>query len=708
MLATPGVYFEYAHRPPAVAGLRTDVAAFIGYAERGPLLVPLRLTNWRQFVTAFGEPLPYAYLGEAVRGFFSNGGAVCYIVRVADVQIAREASLNLFGGDGNPSLAILASHGLVPDPETGEPLRDDQSQSPRRYPSQGVWGNRISISLLPATPGATNTTLPQPNTGEVSYLETLSGFGKHTMVRLVQDGTEAPEYRRITAVTAHLMQVEWDKPITGLGLDLQRPIQVEIVAFTLRIAFDGQIVETHSDLTVSPEHSQYVITRLWEDSTLIDAQLAPAWGTDTSAVQVMLRDPNRWMIPVDNLPLSGGLDGIATVGADDFLDAVAALADISEVSLLAAPDIVLRAEPEPNPLLLLRPVDCTVLDPLPPGKIEGTVVDPTGAPVRGVRVQPIGVNIAAVNTPANGSFALQNLPLSQIILRFERDGYESLEATAQARQTPIEPLSITLNPVATPPALAVDDIADIQSAMIQQGENGGYRVVLLDPPETHLSMDAIQTWRQRFDTSYAALYYPWVIVSTDDGFRAVPPSGHVAGVIARTDLTIGPHRAPANYVLNGVQALSTPVGTAEQGVLNPLGINCLRALPGQGLRVYGARTVSSASEWRYLNVRRLILMLEKALESSTQWAVFEPNNLLTRQILRFSISQFLDNLWRRGALAGNDPVGAYTVRCDETNNPPEVIDAGQLIVEIAVAPAIPFEFIRFRLGRTVEAITVTE
>ena len=706
MLATPGVYFEYTRRPATVAGLRTDVAAFIGYAERGPLLVPLRLTNWRQFVAAFGQPLPYAYLGEAVRGFFSNGGAVCYVVRVADVQVAKEAALNLFGGDGNPSLMVWASHGLVPDPKTGEPLRDDQG--PRRYPSQGVWGNRITISLLPATPGATNTTLPQPDTGEVSYLETLSGFSKHTIVRFAQDGIEAPEYRRITAITAPLMQVEWDTPIAGLGLDLQRPIRVEIVAFTLRVAFDGQIVETHSDLTLSPEHDQYAITRLRTDSTLVDAQLAPSWGTDISAIQVMLRDPNRWMTPVDNLPLSGGLDGIATVDADDCLEAVNALADISEVSLLAAPDIVLRAAPEPRPRMLLRPVDCAVLDPLPPGKIQGTLVNPAGEPIRGARVEPVGVNISAVNTPADGSFWLQNLPLSQITLRFERDGYESLEVTAQARQTPIEPLTITLNPVTTPPPLAADDIADIQAAMIQQSANGGYRVALLDPPETHLSMDGIQTWRQRFDTSYAALYFPWVIISTDSGFRTVPPSGHVAGVIARADLAIGPHRAPANYALNDVRALSSPVGAAEQGVLNPLGINCLRALPGQGLRVYGARTVSSAPEWRYLNVRRLIIMIEKALERSAQWAVFEPNNLLTRQILRFSISQFLDNLWRQGALAGSDPAGAYAVRCDETNNPPEVIDAGQLIVEIAVAPAIPFEFIRFRLGRTVEAITVTE
>src|SRR5690606_6723351 len=135
-------------------------------------------------------------------------------------------------------------------------------------------------------------------------------------------------------------------------------------------------------------------------------------------------------------------------------------------------------------------------------------------------------------------------------------------------------------------------------------------------PETALSIDAIQTWRQRFDTSFAALYYPWVVVDGDEGARLVPPSGHVAGLIARTDRQTGPHRAPANVRLDGVRALSHPVGDAEQGLLNPRGINCLRVLPGRGLRVYGARTVRSADAGRYLNVRRLRWRFEKRLEES--------------------------------------------------------------------------------------------
>ena len=705
MLTTPGVYFEYVERGrPASAPLRTDIAAFVGYAGRGPLLVPIRLSNWREFVAVFGEALPFAYLGPAVQGFFTNGGAVCYVVRVADPLEARPASLTLSGFDGQPALLLSASHGAVHDPQTGEPLRS--GEEPVRYPSPGAWGNRIAVSASAATPSATRA-VPDPQLAGVSYLDTLSGFEVGTVVRLSQGGTEASAYRRIVAVVPHLQQVTWDEPLTGLGLDPQQPMQVEAVAFTLRISFDGQVVETHPDLTLSPEHSQYVVRRLQADSALLDAALSPNWPADEAGALAALNDPGRWPADAGDLPLTGGRDGLATVDADDFLAALDALAAVSEISLLAAPDVVLRAAPAPVAMPLPRPVDCDDVEPLPPGQIAGRVVAPDGTPLRGVRVQPLGVNAGAVNTPADGSFRFENLPLAQVALRFDRVGYLSLETTAQARQVVTEPLLITLTPVTTPPPFAGDEIAAIQAAMAAQGRPG-YRVALLDPPETALSIDAIQTWRQRFDTSFAALYYPWVVVDGDEGARLVPPSGHVAGLIARTDRQTGPHRAPANVRLDGVRALSHPVGDAEQGLLNPRGINCLRVLPGRGLHVYGARTVSSAAEWRYLNVRRLLLMIEKALEQSSYWAVFEPNNLVTRQLLRFSIGEFLETLRRQDALAGDTPEAAYRVRCDETNNPPDVVDAGQLVVDIAVAPAIPFEFIRFRLGRTVEAVAITE
>jgi len=250
-------------------------------------------------------------------------------------------------------------------------------------------------------------------------------------------------------------------------------------------------------------------------------------------------------------------------------------------------------------------------------------------------------------------------------------------------------------------------VFEIQDAMARQGQQGLYRVALLDPPEDHLKLDQVQTWRTRFDTAFAAMYYPWLVIG-ETGDRLVPASGHVAGLIARTDLAQGVHRAPANYTLEGVTALSHPLNETEHGILNDQGINALRVLPGRGIRVFGGRTLSSESEWRYLNVRRLVLMIEEAVEDANQWAVFEPNNPLLRQILSHSLNSFLDTLWRAGALAGSTPEAAYRVKCDVENNPQAVVDAGQLVAEVAVAPTVPFEFIRFRLGRTVTALSITE
>jgi len=182
----------------------------------------------------------------------------------------------------------------------------------------------------------------------------------------------------------------------------------------------------------------------------------------------------------------------------------------------------------------------------------------------------------------------------------------------------------------------------------------------------------------------------------------------VAGLCARTDFEAGPHLAPANRHLNWVHALTTGIGDELQGVLNPQGINCVRSLPGRGIRVYGARTVSSDPDWRFVNVRRLMMMIERAVLESVQWSVFEPNNVFTRQLLVVSISSFLDGLWRRGALVGDTGAQAYYVKCDEGNNPSVIADLGELLVEVGVAAVRPAEFVVFRIGRTQDGLEAVE
>jgi phage tail sheath protein FI len=182
----------------------------------------------------------------------------------------------------------------------------------------------------------------------------------------------------------------------------------------------------------------------------------------------------------------------------------------------------------------------------------------------------------------------------------------------------------------------------------------------------------------------------------------------VAGQIAGTDWTPGVFKAPANAPMAWVQDVTVPLDDAMHGVLNDEGVDAIRAIPGRGIRIMGARTVSSDTDWRFINVRRLMMMIEKAILVSTQWAVFEPNDVHTRAKLRLSLTSFLIALWRRGALMGDTPAAGFYVTCDATNNPPEAVDQGRLLAEVGVAPSQPFEFVVLRVGRKDNEFQVTE
>jgi phage tail sheath protein FI len=220
-------------------------------------------------------------------------------------------------------------------------------------------------------------------------------------------------------------------------------------------------------------------------------------------------------------------------------------------------------------------------------------------------------------------------------------------------------------------------------------------------------------WRSRFDSKYAALYYPWTRVvdplqPANSITRGIPPSGHVAGQYANSDFTVGVHKAPANAALTWIQDVTVPLNGTQHGVLNSGGINVLRALPGRGLRIMGARTVSSDPDWIFVNIRRLMMMIEKAIYKSTQWAVFEPNNALTQANLRLSLTSFLISLWQQGALTGATASQAFFVKCDASNNPAAQTDIGQLLAEVGVAPSYPFEFVVLRVAKVGNQFEVTE
>jgi phage tail sheath protein FI len=239
-----------------------------------------------------------------------------------------------------------------------------------------------------------------------------------------------------------------------------------------------------------------------------------------------------------------------------------------------------------------------------------------------------------------------------------------------------------------------------------------YRVAILDTVDRLAPDQAVAACDVFSYTNHAAIYYPWILV--DDPLaltgvvRAIPPSGMVAGVYARSDLQYGVHKPPANAVAESVLDVRIQVDQAMHGELNDANVNVIRSFPGRGIRVYGARTVSSDSLWTYVNVRRLLLMIEKAIDQNSQWVVFEPNNFrLWREMDRI-IRTYLESLFRQGMLDGVDSDDAYFVKCDETVNPPESVDGGRVVCQIGVQPPYPAEFVVVIIGKTQDAVDILQ
>lgn len=256
--------------------------------------------------------------------------------------------------------------------------------------------------------------------------------------------------------------------------------------------------------------------------------------------------------------------------------------------------------------------------------------------------------------------------------------------------------------------MAIPGVTDpnVQVTLVAHCENLGSRFAVLDMPRDLKKTDEIINHRNIFDSNYAALYHPWLTVfdPLDKKNIAVPPSGSVLGIYARSDNSRGVHKAPANEVVRGCVGLDCQFNTGEQDILNPKGVNLIRSFPGQGIRVWGARTASSNSSWKYINVRRLFIFIEESIKANTNWAVFEPNDEVLWVRVQRTISVFLTNLWRNGSLAGTAPEEAFFVNIGRDTMSQDDIDNGRLVCIIGVAPVKPAEFVIFRISqKTAEA-----
>jgi phage tail sheath protein FI len=261
----------------------------------------------------------------------------------------------------------------------------------------------------------------------------------------------------------------------------------------------------------------------------------------------------------------------------------------------------------------------------------------------------------------------------------------------------------------------IDQLHGIMDVMVSLCEgaadgdipNAPNRMVILDPPPDRVKPQEVNRWlREEFNrrSQFAALYYPWIRVPNPRNAGrpvAIPPSGYIAGVWSRIDETRGVYKAPANEVPRGVLSLTYDCNFREQELLNPIGINCIRPFPSRGIRVWGARTLVEPDniQWRYINVRRLMSYIEKSIENGMQWVVFEPNDEDLWQRVKRTITSFLTDLWRSGALMGGSPNEAFYVKCDADINTPQSMMLGRLYVEVGIAPVRPAEFVIFRISQ---------
>jgi len=654
---TPGVYYERVDAtPPAIAAIRTDIAGFVGIASRGPLDTAIPVQSWRQFQAYFGDFTGAGFLAYNVRAFFENGGKRCWVVRVASKD---------------PTAGARAADVIVQD-STGNDVWRIAAFSP------GIWGDALTLQLQ-ETHRAQTVTLPAESVPQASAVASTSGFTRYTMVRLSQGAKQ--QWKVISAIDAVESRLIWvndipryrlvyDSPLEGFDRD--QPIQVESVEYTLVVEQSGLPIALYEGLSLIPESDNYGPTVLGLVDVTTDFE---AKGILPPAPQpVMIEEqralPLATLAPLSitlgtTLTLDGGADGLALLQAYDFmgedvspldseeqkalkLRGIRALAEIEEVAMMAVPDINIQPESVPRQL----PFMPCLPDPCLPGDYVPPAVPRT-------------------------------LPEGEL-----------------------------------PPTFSDSDIYLVQSALVQLCEDLGDRIALLDPPlsaarDDALGVGAILAWRSRFESTYAALYYPWMRVvdplrTSTALTRDISPCGHVAGQYATTDLAVGVYKAPANTALMWAQDVSVFTNDTIHGLLNTQGINVIRALTGRGLRVFGARTVSSDPDWRYVNVRRLLMMIEKAIDLSIQWAVFEPNNANTRTKIRLTLMSFLMTLWQQGALMGDVMDAAFFVKCDDDNNPPDEVANGRLLVEIGVAPSIPFEFVVLRVGRTNNEFEIAE
>jgi phage tail sheath protein FI len=649
---SPGVFIEeIASGPRPIQGVGTSTAGFAGLTERGPTR-PKLVTSWGDYLRWFGDTLDPALgvMPHGVRGFFENGGRRAFVARVVSIDAA------------NPATA--ATIDLPLQDATGAAIANRALRLTAQ--GAGAWGNNMLVWIRPAT-RADTTAVPPRDWVRVSIYY----------------------YRG------------------GAPAEFVNPEDPQFITHPLRRA--ATLVEHYDNLTFAPGHSANVETVLNSNSKLVHAAFVdPGTGLPVAGAR-----PSDTMAGDADTPLSASL---ATANAAVAF-VVTSLAPDS-VPPANAIDVTVAAGTAANSHKLEVSTGGAVVESFDniPNASPGDVLTAVNGVSALVSVAFVGGNPARPTNIANAPLVTPSYPPPRVSLPMAGGGDGATIALADhvgdAQVAPnlrtglaglenIDEISLLLAP---DEALFFN--GNLTNALIDQCERLRDRFTIVSTPAGNGDVQNVIPPR---DSSYGAVYYPWIRVPDRiNDNQLIPPSGHVAGIYARTDIDRGVHKAPANEVVRGtltrdINAVRKPlefgIGRGEHDILNPRGVNVIRDFrsDGRSIRVWGARTMSSDPLWRYVNVRRLFLFVEESIDEGTQWVVFEPNYEPTWARVRQSVSNFLLQVWRNGALRGITQDEAFFVRCDRTTMTEADIDAGLLICEVGIAPVKPAEFVVFRI-----------
>jgi phage tail sheath protein FI len=727
----PGVFVEeVSFRSKSIEGVGTSVCGMVGPTRFGPVRgTPEVVTSYGEFEKVFGDPAPLKFKTEtsdiavpnysalAARAFFENSGKQLYFTRI----LAGGNDTNAYGTGGSAAVAKAVAAGANISFEA-------------RYPGSGgnldvqiIWQDQEN--LFRSRSFVNFDLIPNDAEGVITTKAIAEAD-------FIGDPTFASDKFPLKQLTALVKK-------TAAGFEFLSDSKKEVVdtddvAATLTDTLSTGIKKA-SLATLAFEFKQ-----VWINTP---AGGAAATGSDFELVLNSALDVTRFITPepINNKLLRGTLNEgslslkVLAKGAvpetpelKDIPLAVFAAFPSSVKSLKLQRDFSLIAirrkktlkEPDgkigmgetiyASPLLSLDEDETNfigrVLQRDPQKKVDQLTLPLVSHATPGTNAADLFKDLYKLfNTGALNPTDLLEEPRHIIALTGGSDGEfplaldyagESDEQgpTGFAALENVEDISI----VATPSA--VIDPSQHQAIAVEMEKHCvkmRYRFGLIDSPQD-ASLGEIQAFRDNFDNSRLALYAPWVIASDPTGAQdsiAVPPSGFIAGIYARTDVDRGVHKAPANTPVLGALRFSQDINKFQQELLNPKGINALRSFSGRGHQVWGGRTLSSDPEWKYVNVRRYFLYLERSIEKGSQWAVFEPNGERLWANLVTTVESFLFNEWKNGRLLGAQPAAAYFVRCDRTTMSQNDLDNGRLVCEVGVAALTPAEFVVFRIGQ---------